>query len=201
MNAAIILSLKEKGSKPTGSKKTKKPPQFIINIKELIEALEAGYLGLGTPYAPIQVDNFVNLENQEYASIYPNTQITAQLSYNAPNSPLKSMQFVCCKVNNVDREHNDDLKGNPGNPWANIFKLKGKSGKRIRTIYPAPDGTLYVAPNKNGKCRISTCKQLPDTLLAYSMIFSATLEMDKQQGPKSYYFVLDPVIKVSSRNR
>ncbi len=193
MKAAIRLNLKIKGKK-----KRKNQPKFTIKIKELIEALDSSYMGLGTPYEPIAVDNFINLENQEYATIHPNTQITARMVWSDSNHIIKNMQLVCCKVTNIDREHNDGLKGSPGNPWSAFFELKGKAGKRIKTIYPAPDGTLYVAPDANGKCRVSTCKKIPNAILAYSMIFSVTLTLDNDNCEKSYYFILDPVIKVSS---
>ncbi len=197
MNASIRLNLKVRGKNPVNSKKNKNQPSFTIKIKELLEALESSYMGIGTPYQPIPVDNFINLENQEYATIHPRTQITAYLSWSDSTNTLVDMQMVCCKVTNIDRRHNDDLKGNPGNPWSEFFKLKRKSGKRLRTIYPAPDGTLYVGPKKNGKCCINTCKKVPDAILAYSMIFSATVQFDND-NQRSYYFVLDPVIKVSS---
>ena len=191
MKATIHFRLTDKGKNKKRKKKDKKQPVFKINISALKEVLDSSYMGLGTPYFPIQVDNFINLENEEYASIYPNTEITAHLIFKDPSKKIKDMQLVCCKVINIDREHNDGLKGTPGNPWSSIFKLKGN-----RHAYPAPDGTLYVAPNINGECCISTKKNLPDAILAYSMIFSATVALDNDNCEKSYYFVLDPVVKV-----
>lgn len=191
MKATIYFHLEDRQKK--GSKKRrKKQPRFSIKIKELAEALEGGYMGLGTPYFPIQVDNFIDLENREYASIYPNTKITAHLVFEEPNKKVKAMQLVCCKVTNIDRVHNDELRGSPGNPWSGIFKLK-----RNRH-YPTPDGTLYVAPNDDGECCIRTKKNIAEALLAYSLIFSATMELDGDGCAKNYYFVLDPVVKISS---
>jgi len=192
MKAAIHFKLTDKGKSKKSKKESKKQPQFTIKIKELKEALDGSYMGLGTPYFPIQVDNFIDLENEEYASIYENTEITAQLLFNT-GKEIKGMQLVCCKIINIDREHNDGLKGTPGNPWSRMFKLK-----QNQFAYAAPDGTLYVAPNENGECCITTKKKIPEATLAYSMIFSATVELDNDNCEKSYYFVLDPVIKVRS---
>ena len=193
MKVTIHFRLTDKGKNKGKKRKEKKQPRFTINIKQLKEALEGSYMGLGTPYSPIQVDNFIDLENEEYASIYPNTEITAHLTFKNPGKKVKTMQLVCCKVINIDREHNDGLKDSPGNPWSKIFKLKENP-----FAYPVPDGTLYVGPNEDGECCISTKKTIADAILAYSIIFSATLKLDHDNCKKSYYFILDPVVKVNS---
>ena len=191
MKATIYFHLEDQ-KKKGGKKRRKKQPRFVIKIAELAEALEGSYMGLGTPYSPIQVDNFIDLENQEYASIYPNTKITAQLVFEKPSKKVKAMNLVCCKVTNIDRVHNDQLRESPGNPWSGIFKLKR------RHVLPAPDGTLYIAPNSDGECCIHTKKHLADALLAYTLVFSATMELEGEGCIKNYYFVLDPVVKVNS---
>jgi hypothetical protein len=189
MKAVIHFRLKEKGE----GRENNSQPRFKINIKALKEALDGSYMGLGTPYYPIQVDNFIDLKNQEYATIAPNTDITAHLDFKGGNKEIIAMQLVCCKVINIDREHNDGLKGTPGNPWDTIFKLKNN-----KETYPAPDGTLYIAPNDDGDCCIATRKKIPDAILAYSIVFSATVALDNDNCEKSYYFVLDPVVRISS---
>ncbi len=202
MKAAIKLHLKDTSEELDSSKKTEKKkqqPKFTIKIKELKAAFADSYMGLGTPYAPIQVDNFIDLENQEYATIYPNTQITAHLTCDDFTSTIKNMQLICCKVTNIGREYNDELKGGQANSWATIFELNRKNGKRIKSIYPAPDGTLYIAANSKGKCRINTCEKISNAMLAYSILFSATLKLENDKVEKSYYFVLDPVVKIRAQ--
>ncbi|MEC7770713.1 MAG: hypothetical protein VX798_05980 [Bacteroidota bacterium] len=195
MKATIQFNLTDKGGGKERTKQEKKQPSFTIKIKELKEALDGSYMGLGTPYSPIKADNFIDLENEEYASIYGNTKITAHLVSKDLSNKIKDIQLVCCKIINIDREHNKGLKGSPGNPWNGIFRLKGN-----KFAYAAPDGTLYIAPNEKGECTLITEKNVPNVMLAYSMIFSITvaLELDHGVFDKSFYFVLDPVVKVNS---
>lgn len=164
---------------------------YIIKISDLEKALDETYLGLGTPYSPIPIDNFVELGNNEFPTIHSNSKIHIWLGPDEPEHHTKDMELhlVCCKVINVGKHHIEGLDEIPDSKWNKMFVCKGKR------IVNAPDGTLYVASNANGVCKIKTRKTVVDATIAYSIIFSTKAKTDRD---RSYYFTLDPVVRVNS---
>ena len=166
--------------------------KFPISLKDLENAVNTCYLGLGTPYQPIDVDNFVDLNGNQFPDIPENAKITLKLQpqENDYQYRLNDPVLVCCKVKNVGRAFNDkdDI---PKNYWEKIFDCNHKQ------IYSAPDGTLYIAPNKDNACIISTKKDIPDSFVSYSIIFSLIIK-HKDGYKRRYYFILDPVVRISS---
>lgn len=169
------------------------PRKFPINLKDLEEAVKACYLGLGTPYQPIPVDNFVNLDGNQFPAIPAKAKITIKLCPENKDDcqyKLSDPKLVCCKVKNVGRTFNDkDLIAK--NYWKKIFDCDSKH------IFSAPEGTLYISPDKKNRCRISTKKKFPNTVVAYSIIFSLSIEL-KDGYKRRYYFILDPVVDIRS---
>lgn len=164
-----------------------------ISYSELRDVIDSCYLGLGTPYAPIDADNFIVLEEDKFPVIRARTTINIRIVPSKGGDKdfdLGEPRLVCCKVTNVGRKFNEKNKLATGN-WKKVFKNKQDA------LSIAPDGTLYVAPNKDGACIIETRKKFPDTLVAYSVIFS--LKITHSDGfERRYYFVLDPVVRISS---
>lgn len=169
------------------------PRKFPINLKDLEEAVRTCYLGLGTPYQPIAVDNFISLGEDQFPDIPPKAKVSIKLCPENEEDcqyKLSDPKLVCCKVKNVDRKFNDKDRIAKGY-WKKIFKCDSKH------IFSAPEGTLFISPNKKGKCSISTKRKPAKTTLAYSIIFSLVIEhSDKYR--RRYYFIFDPVVKVSS---
>ncbi len=168
--------------------------KFPVNLKDLEEAIKASYLGLGTPYQPIAVDNFISLGDSQFPAIPAKAKITAKLCPKNKDDcqyKLSAPQLVCCKVKNVGRVFNNTDRI-AKNYWKVIFHCDSKH------IFGAPEGTLFIAPNKKGKCSISTTKKFPETVVAYSIMFSLIIE-HKSNYKRRYYFILDPVVKVSSK--
>ena len=178
-------------------KTTKKyPRKFLINLKDLQEAVKTCYLGLGAPYQPIPVDNFVSLGDNQFPDIPSKAKITIKLCPDNEDDcqyKLSDPKLVCCKVINVGRRFND-AGIIPKDYWKTIFKCDSKH------IFNAPDGTLYVAPDKKNRCSITTKKKPPHTFIAYSIIFSLIIE-HKDNYKRRYYFIIDPLLQIRSNPR
>ncbi|WP_339715305.1 hypothetical protein [uncultured Kriegella sp.] len=175
-------------------KTNKKDPSityFPIMLKGLEEAMNDTYLDLGTPYRPIAIDNFVNIEKNEFPEITEETTISISLIADGNDSSggLKSPELVCCKAKNVGK---DFVKhdGNLQEYWNNIFKYKKK------WVQNTPDGTLYISPKKK-KCVIKTKEALKKNYISYSIMFSMVFE-NSEGAKRKYYFNLDPLVKISS---
>ena len=167
--------------------------KFPINLKDLEEAVKTCYLGLGTPYQPILVDNFVSLGDSQFPAIPAKAKISIKLCPEDEGDcqyKLSDPKLVCCKVKNVDRKFNDKDRI-AKKYWKKIFNCDSK------LIFNAPEGTLFISPNKKGKCSISTRKKFPDTIVAYSIMFSLIIE-HKDGYRRRYYFILDPLVDIRS---
>lgn len=169
------------------------PRKFPINLKDIRAAVNTCYLGLGTPYEPIRADSFVSLGDNQFPEIPAETKITIKLHSEKKDDPqykLSNPKLVCCKVKNVGRVFNDqDLIAK--DYWKNIFESDSEH------IYSAPEGTLYISPDKKNECCITTKKKFPDSFVAYSIMFSLIID-HKDDFKRRYYFILDPVVQIRS---
>lgn len=169
----------------------------FVNFPVDVEALEAAtlstYLELGTQYAPIRADNFISLVNNQFPSISTNTKVVVSLTTKESEDCEEDEKYipengrlVCCKVKNVGKDFNDNRMEIFNNNWVNIFDMDSEN------LILAPDGTLYIGPNKRGACIIQTQKEVPNSYLSYSILFSLIFK------ERNYYFILDPVISIRS---
>ncbi|WP_138433983.1 hypothetical protein [Winogradskyella algicola] len=167
------------------------PIKFNILLDELKNALKHCYMELGTPYNPIRIDNFVTVGKNAFSLIDRKTKISISLSANSDDdlSDVIDYRLVCCKVINVDKTFiNMDCLLN--NHWGRLFKYNDDY------VYSAPDGTLYIAPNKKEKCVISTRDSVHDANVSYSILLSLKVNF-KNEKPRRFYLILDPLVKVS----
>ncbi|WP_350292224.1 hypothetical protein [uncultured Croceitalea sp.] len=160
---------------------------FSIDVADLKTATQNTYLNLGTQYAPIRADNFISQGNiSKLPFISPNTTITISLEPSNKKETKYNPHLVCCTLKNIGKEFNNAGIEILSNQWNLIFN------KDPKHLIPAPNGILYLAPNAKEKCVITTKKEVPDSYLSYSILFSLVFE------ERSYYFVLDPIIRVNS---
>ncbi|MHA7843007.1 MAG: hypothetical protein ACX93I_06780 [Winogradskyella sp.] len=168
------------------------PIKFNILLEELKNALNLCYMELGTPYNPIRIDNFVTIGKNAFSLIDRKTEISVSLSTDSNDdlSDIIDHRLVCCKVINVDKTFiNED--GLLNNHWGRVFKYNDEF------VYSAPDGTLYIAPNENEKCVISTRDSVHDANVSYSILLSLKVSF-KNEKPRRFYLILDPFVKISS---
>ena len=173
--------------------KNKHKISFRVQVERLIDALKSCDLGIGTLSDPIQIDGFVSTNHHELDTFYPGETIKMRFKIGKKHPEF---QMVCCKLINIGKNFNEG-----GmivlNPWDGIFEYKGQ--KNIITL---PDSSLCVIPEGN-VCSITipdSKNDLPEKFnyISYSIIFSITLKLEEQEALKSFFLVMDPVIKVSS---
>ncbi len=166
--------------------------KFPINTNGLVTAIKTSYLNLGTSYDPIRADNFINLDNYEFPSIDKNTKISISLENENIEERFNFIigKLICSKIKNVGKEFNN-LINPPKKYWSKIFNINSAH------IYATPDNFLYVSPDNNGICTIATKKNAIDSYVSYSIIFSIALD----NGKRPYYYILDPIIKVSATRK
>ncbi|MDP2688292.1 MAG: hypothetical protein Q8O62_13795 [Aequorivita sp.] len=168
--------------------------EFPIILKDIEEVMESCYLGLGTSYQPIPADNFMSIGDNKFPDIPSNAKINIKLyseNEDAQIYKLTNPQLVCCTLKNIGKAFNDkDFIAN--DYWNIIFDCNPEN------ILSAPDGTLYIAPVEENVCVIATKNDFPETLAAYSILFSLNIENTDGYGRK-YYFILDPVVRIRSR--
>jgi hypothetical protein len=190
----IEIELKQTELSPDNVK-CKKPPikiPFKIALNELENAIADCYLGLGTPYDPIPIDNFVSVGENAFSLLSQKTKISICLDAEEGDdlSRILDYNLVCCKVINVGKKFinlDDDLMSN----WNKIFKYKDEF------VFAAPDGTLYISPNAKSKCVISTKEPVFENNVSYSILISLKMKI-KDEPARKYYLILDPLVKISS---
>ncbi|EDP70841.1 hypothetical protein FBALC1_08778 [Flavobacteriales bacterium ALC-1] len=168
------------------------PTRFTIQLEELMYALEHCYMELGTPYNPIRIDNFVTIGRDAFSFIDTKTKISISLEASEDDdlSNIIDYRLLCCKVKIVDKKfiNDDNLLVNH---WRRIFKYKKEF------VYGAPDGTLYISPNQNEKCVISTRNRIHETNVSYSILISLKVKFENERL-RRFYLILDPLVKISS---
>lgn len=165
---------------------------FKIELKELKDALENCYMQLGTPYDPIKIDNFVTVGKNAFSLLEKKTKVSISLEIDEDEDDLSNIidhELLCCKVKNVDKKFIN--QGNLLNHWKKIFKYNKKF------VHSAPDGILYISPNKEKKCVISTKNKNHESNVAYSILMAITVEFAPQEI-RRFYLILDPLVKISS---
>ena len=135
----------------------------------------------------------MSLGDNQFPEIPAKAKITIKLCpENDDDSQYKlsDPKLVCCKLKNVGRAFNDnDIIAK--DYWKTIFDCDSKY------ILSAPEGTLYIAPDKKSRCCITTKNKFPDTFVAYSILFSLII-VHKDGYKRRYYLILDPVVRIRS---
>lgn len=185
----IKIKLKEK----TSSGATIRFVNFPVDVDALKAANQSTYLEPGTQYAPIHADNYISLGNNQFPSILSNTKLVVSLTTKEDEDCEDDDKYipengrlVCCTVKNVGKAFNNSKLQILDNNWSDIFEMDSEN------LIEAPDGTLYIATNKKGECTIKTQKEVLDSYLSYSILFSLVF------GERNYYFILDPIVRVNS---
>ena len=176
---------------------TKPDPNDVtitFNIPALHDAIDIYSLNSGTVTNPIQADDFVVKISDTAFSVF-NLGETIKF-YFYPEEIKKQISFVFCKFENIGKNYVDNLH-NPNreeslDSWHQIFKCN-------ENITPAPDGSLYLAPDENNICTIEvsgnkgTIGDKPN-YISYSILFSIL------HNQTIYYCKIDPIIEVQSEH-
>ncbi|WP_335965133.1 hypothetical protein [Galbibacter sp. PAP.153] len=162
---------------------------FPINMTEIEQVLQYCELGIGTSYKPIEIDDFIYIRNT-FPEIKENTTIELSLKKEEKERHLE-IKLVCVKVMNIGIAFNQK-KGIDNENWNTIFDCDQNN------VVFSPDGVLYITPDASEICTVKT-KSPENSFLSYSILFSAEMKDHHQsKRKKEYYFIIDPLIKVSS---
>lgn len=168
------------------------PIKFQILLEELENAITECYLGLGTPYNPMPIDNFVLTKKKNFSEIVEQTDISVSLETedDVKLNRINDFKLVCCKVKNVGKKFNnqDNL---PNDHWRGVFSYEDG------LIYSAPDGTLYISPDEKGICSISTNKDSYEEHVSYSILISLNIDLENGYS-RRFYLIVDPLVKITS---
>ncbi|WP_394750817.1 hypothetical protein [Spongiimicrobium salis] len=169
---------------------------FLIHEQRLYEALLNCDLGVGTSSFPITIDGFVTINDPELYEFLPGETITMKFAEQQPN-PVLDFQVVGCKLNNVGQDFNKAAIVQL-DPWKGIFV---EDTVHIKYL---PDGSLFITPVADS-CSISIPREeepyaaTRESYICYSIIFSAVVSQNKLT--RTYYFQIDPLIKITSGGR
>ena len=163
------------------------PYALTIDVAALEDAIANTNIGAGTISEPIRIDSFISSYQNKLPEIGHSTTIKARFEPkdldSDPRNPL-----ICCKVRNMGKSQSHPVD------WSTVFDCDPE------LTYSAPDGTLYINPDKRNmsdvSCHITTLPDKKgakdDVYISYSILFCSRV------GGREYYFNFDPLAKISS---
>lgn len=168
---------------------TTKKLAISYNIDEILDAIKYLYPEKGTLYNPFPLDNFIKNDLKGLQEIKLGEHITITLE----SDSLKDEQpkFCYCKIRNITKDSKDLVTKKD---WSKYYHFDKDDNKTIIT----PDGCLFVKPINN-QINITAAKAPKLMNLSY-IYFSYTLVLNFTYRNKKYYFIIDPIAKISSRH-
>ena len=94
----IKIDIAREGEAPSSIK-------FGVSVKAIQKTIRECFVGIGTPYEPIRIDNFVDLRGFEFPVIQADTLIT--ISLESKKKQKRNPRLLCCRVINVGRDFNE----------------------------------------------------------------------------------------------
>ena len=172
--------------------KTKSPDveiEFFFLLGELIEVINKTDFAVGTQYAPIPMNGFVNnnvgglpvVKAGVTLSLFVNTNLV-----NVNNDKISDIELIYASIRNVTKGPSSYMSEDN---WSEYFE--------IEDMYPqitvAPNGILYIRP-VDLVCSITSKKDI-DIIVSYSAVISFMF------NGRKFYGMFDPLVKVSSGGR
>lgn len=171
---------------------------FNVQVTRLHEAITKADIGLGTSSYPIVINNFVTINDPNLYSFYPGETISITLIDDIinPEDSRLDLELVSCRLLNIGQEFNNS-KSTLANPWSGVFNLD------TNKIVIAPDGSLSITPENNA-CSITVSEDPNEssktTFVSYSILLKSKVSLSTNTV-KVFYFLIDPLIKVTSGGR
>jgi hypothetical protein len=182
----------------TSSPANIKKISFTVQVDRLLEAITFTDIALGTSSKPIPIDSFVTINDSDLHEFFSKETIRFELTPADHAEPL-ILELVACNIHNIGHDYNKKLD-NPANPWEYILEVNAAN------ILELPDGSLIVK-SVNDVCEITVADGLDNkaitTYVSYKVIFKSTIAVYNTAKPtlRTFYFVIDPLIKITSGGR
>ncbi|MDO6472784.1 hypothetical protein [Maribacter sp. 1_MG-2023] len=154
-------------------------------------------LGEGTLSYPIALDKFVVNTNDAIPEVIigVDKNIDMILEYSKDEKKDYSPRLHYCKGSDLTKDSESSIG------WGEIFELNDRSSRPDAQITISPDGFLYIkSDNTYEKCTIELKSEAPifERYISYGAVLSLEMEITKEGKKKRLYFILDPLMKVSS---
>ncbi|WP_299443129.1 hypothetical protein [uncultured Aquimarina sp.] len=188
----IQISLRKKGADKSAFSCTMSTNDFE-NFKNVMQGKGA----LGTRANPLPIGNFLKkdvIDSEEIPDFHWGDELIMEIQGDGP-------KLLFCELRNTNKDFTNDYGENEKDDWGNIFIKSATTG-----YTPAPNGSLFIYPVYNDSISNATCAPIQGTndydfheiYISYSIVFSWELSIEGNQKTEKYFFVHDPVIKVSS---
>lgn len=167
-----------------------KPIVCTIQIVSLIEAMNNCNMGLGTLSSPIVADAFISINTPDIAHFQNGEEIVIKIVTNEDDA--LNPQIVCCTIKNVTKSPNLGATSTQ-NLISNVFVCD------VEGVQLLADGSICIWPDASGTSSTIAIqdKKFPAVFVAYSIVFSLNLK-NTENGYETYYFIVDPLMKISS---
>ena len=195
----IQISLRKEGE-------PNKPALFNCSMSENdFEAFKNVMQGkgvLGTRVNPLPIGNFLKkdvINSQEIPCFEWGNALIMEIEGD-------DIELLFCELRNTNKDFTNniytEIDGENAHNWSNIMSVATSSGKSstppngslfLDPIFEHPNQSAFGLLDSNNPKRLKT-----DIYISYNIVFSWKLSTKKNEQPKTYYFVHDPVIKVSS---
>ncbi|ALM08816.1 hypothetical protein SB49_14190 [Sediminicola sp. YIK13] len=168
-----------------------------ILLAYLVRAIKHMDLGEGTLLYPIPLDKFVvnNADDIPEITIGIDKHIEMTLESSKNEEKHYSPKLHYCKGSDLTKASEQSIN------WSNIFHISDMGSGPDAKITISPDGFLYVkSDDTNKNCTIDLRSEAPplERYIGYSAVLSLNMETTKDGHKKRLYFILDPLMKVSS---
>ena len=171
----------------------------ILKLEFLLPYLKTAvkYMNLerGSLNYPIALDSFVLNTSDAIPElrIGVDHQINLELNYDASEDEEYKPMLHFCKGRDLTKSSIMSII------WSDIFNVNDLGSDREPKISLPPDGCLYLKSDDYKTCTIDLKTESPtlERFISYSAILSLNMEIDDEQKER-LYFILDPLLKVSS---
>ncbi|MBC8753405.1 hypothetical protein H2O64_01900 [Kordia sp. YSTF-M3] len=174
---------------------------FAVQVERLHEAITKTDIALGTSAKPIPIDTFVTINDANLYEFKSGETIAFQLVKPDGSVPEKmELELVACRIHNVGQDFNASSV-TILDPWKKVFDTSPEN------ILELPDSSLSIKPIDD-ICAITVAKgagtDILTSFLSYEVIFKSTIDITEPSGEsklRTFYFVIDPLIKITSGGR
>lgn len=163
-----------------------------VRVEGLSVAVNKCNLSYATLSNPLIADDYVNINTPDVPTFYSGDELIINVKATDNGTKEVNAKLVGCSMKNVSKSFNLT-------PKRTQELMKDTFETTPPTIMVLPDGSITIAPSVDETTCTITIKDTieEDVYIAYTIVFSLLLE-DYEHQLKRYYFIIDPVVRISS---